>query len=642
MRIMKITGDWQMGAAGESAGSRSGVTAFWFFVLLFSYPVCSLLWRRTYPFFATEVLTLIAVFLGMSIFLGFLVTRTRPAVDNLLTGFLVLLVFTVQFNLFLEGMIICAVAIALLMLVFKHNFRKYGLTVLAALLLGAFLDSRYVPQIDRPEAVAVQADAKKPLVLHIVLDGFIGPAGLPPYPASDLIREKILSFLLDNNFQLFSHAYSRYASTSDSINAVMNYRHDAQSEANFGGEDHSAYILEENAFFNSLEQLGYRLNVYQTGHLDLCRSNPDSLDQCWQYDHPNINSVLHADKMLFRLHSLLTVLFSQSKVLTEVLTRHKVIPNPLVAVYDPRIFDALKKDISLKKGGNYFFAHALIPHGPYAYQPDCSVSYDNPGWLRTSFIIDEPLNSPIIYEIRNGLYFAQVECALRSVQSLFDEMKKQGLYDRSIIILHGDHGSQIVQHNPMVSSKAVLSPQEYRSIFSALFAVKFPGSEFAVDERALPLPFLFEEFSALLPSLVAADENVAPFNPSTNASPEKTDSYVYLAGTFPLDRVAIDLFKDVVPVQEAARKPLQETGAAAPAVEKAAIDLSLPPEVLSTVNGSENSSPEKGNKLPNLFVIPDKSKQTSYNAELLREEHNPDIVDSIEGMNLTIERKLGD
>jgi len=533
-----------MTEAGVSSENRIGVKAFVFFALLFSYPILSLLWRRDYPFFTSEVSLLFALVVVLSLFFSFLVSRARSTVSYLLTGILVLFVFSIQFDLLLEGMIICIAVTALLMFMFRDKFRVYGITIIAALVVGAWLDSQSEHAASEPRTRLASRDSSLPPVVHIVLDGFIGIAGLPPYPASEIIRDKILAFMEANHFHLFSHAYSRYAVTSESLDATLNYRHDGEGVAAYGGQDFSAYIMKENAVFSAMEALDYRLNVYQTNHLGLCQSNPDKLDRCWQYDHPDILSVRDNPSIMFRAGALLSVLLDQSRVLSKTVYRYGAFPQFMLAVYDPRLFDTLKEDIGKRGNGNYFFAHALIPHGPFAYQPDCSVDYNTPPGLRRAFLESEPPLSPIMYEIRYGLYFGQAECALRTLQSLIDSMKREGLYDRAIIVLHGDHGSRIVSHSPLFRNKALLTADEYRSSFSTLFAVKYPGSDFLVDERPLSISYLTEELFAALPAMVNGGGAPVGFNPSGVGDRSKTDTYVYLTGKFPMERVDIDLFGD--------------------------------------------------------------------------------------------------
>ena len=177
-----------------------------FCFLLLSYPLLSLLWRRSYPILTKEVLCLFTGILFLSVIYSFISARIRQAIFNCLTIVLILLSFMLQFNLLIVGVSVCIVVTALMMAIFKKRFYMNATLILLALLLGAYLDSGYEPMADQSNRNTALANEKLTPVVHIVLDGFIGTAGLPQYPASDLMREEVLAFLSSNNFHLFSHA----------------------------------------------------------------------------------------------------------------------------------------------------------------------------------------------------------------------------------------------------------------------------------------------------------------------------------------------------------------------------------------------------------------------------------------------------
>jgi arylsulfatase A-like enzyme len=176
--------------------------------------------------------------------------------------------------------------------------------------------------------------------------------------------------------------------------------------------------------------------------------------------------------------------------------------------------------------------------------PDCSVSYAMPREYRVASQKNEVELPPIFYEMRNGLYFAQAECALRTLQALFDGLRESGLYDRATIILHGDHGSQITRKFTLHRNAGSYSKEDYRAAYSTLFAVKYPGSKFFIDERVLPLAYLLEAFMAQVPAWSVAADSYPTFNPPGDADPEKVDPYVYFQGTYPLHRVDVNIFED--------------------------------------------------------------------------------------------------
>ncbi|MEH6585539.1 MAG: sulfatase-like hydrolase/transferase [Halioglobus sp.] len=500
---------------------------FLFFLLLFSTPLLSLLWRRNYPIFTEEVLSLFLAIAVLSTLFSLVSFSIRLAVSYLLTAVLILMCFMLQFNLLMEGILVVIVLLTVLMLIFKERFYANGVFILLALLVGAYLDSDHQQHPDRIQENAAKVNRDLSPVVHILLDGFIGIGGLPDIPASSVIRKEILSFFESNDFLIFPNAYSRHAVTGDSLYTALNFRND--SEHSFGLETGAGieHVMKENAVFSTVEALDYRLNIYQTSYIDLCQSNPKNVDRCWQYSQPNVHSVPSSEKTILKIKVLVKTLLNQSKFLWAALPESLRKSLGLFAVHDPRVFKLLSKDTSSRGPGNYFFAHALIPHSPFVYRPDCSVSYDAPIPLTVAFGIGEPVLPDYIYDTRNGLYFGQIECALKSTQLVIDGLKKRGLYDRAIIIIHGDHGSNISQYQPTAENQDVMTGQDYRSAFSTLFAVKYPGSIFSVNARALPLSYLLEEFVTALPSYVQVQKSYPLFEPSINSSADKTDLYVY-------------------------------------------------------------------------------------------------------------------
>jgi hypothetical protein len=69
------------------------------------------------------------------------------------------------------------------------------------------------------------------------------------------------------------------------------------------------------------------------------------------------------------------------------------------------------------------------------------------------------------------------------------------------------------------------------------------------------------------------------------------------------------------------------------------LDLSLPPDVLSGL--SDAPLPDNSARLPDMFQERDKAAgKTSLSGKLLMEKNHPDTLQSINGAELTVERKL--
>jgi len=156
----------------------------------------------------------------------------------------------------------------------------------------------------------------------------------------------------------------------------------------------------------------------------------------------------------------------------------------------------------------------------------------------------EPVRPDEMYEERAMRYFEQTECALVSMRKIFEDMQKAGIFERSIIVVHGDHGSKIGKYSALYRNLNKLTPLEYRAIFSTLFAIKLPGGEFHVDKRVLPLSTLIEEFSKTIQEYSVGNHVIPDFAGVLPDDRDKVDPYVYLTETHPLTRVDIDIFED--------------------------------------------------------------------------------------------------
>lgn len=85
------------------------------------------------------------------------------------------------------------------------------------------------------------------------------------------------------------------------------------------------------------------------------------------------------------------------------------------------------------------------------------------------------------------LYFEQVSCLYAKLDDIFKQMQLANIYDDSIIILHGDHGSRISIRDPLVKHRDVLTQEDITDHFSTLFAVKIPGKPWSNDSSTQPL-----------------------------------------------------------------------------------------------------------------------------------------------------------
>lgn len=72
----------------------------------------------------------------------------------------------------------------------------------------------------------------------------------------------------------------------------------------------------------------------------------------------------------------------------------------------------------------YKFLHLVTPHAPLVSLPDCRFS-----------------GTPL--EDKASAYPDQAYCVMQAVTEFLDELKSRGIYDQSLILIHGDHGGGV-------------------------------------------------------------------------------------------------------------------------------------------------------------------------------------------------------
>jgi phosphoglycerol transferase MdoB-like AlkP superfamily enzyme len=173
------------------------------------------------------------------------------------------------------------------------------------------------------------------------------------------------------------------------------------------------------------------------------------------------------------------------------------------------------------------FAHVLFPHSPFVYLGDCSINYEvDKEWRFAS-----PRNTPESRGKRYILYLEQSRCALSQLTRFFDQLREIGIYDRSIVLVHGDHGSTIFETMPTIQNEEKLIGNDYLDGYSTLFAIKMPHDEFQTHENSVSLSVLIHNFASGI-----TGKNLPEPDP---------DPFVYLPGRDKtLKRKNIDIFSN--------------------------------------------------------------------------------------------------
>ena len=289
----------------------------------------------------------------------------------------------------------------------------------------------------RPPVLAASATRtqNKPDVYYLVLDRYTNQNVLKTQ--FDFDNADFINYLNANGFSVDPNAHSNYPYTAMSIASTLNANYDGDMVKKFAGS--STQILqpyEDSIRYSSVIQkfksLGYtydqlgtwfeasnqapladhnyqpegQLTVLgQTGILNNFSKNKLTQSAYWQFVKYGIS---------FGNHKLI----SYSSISETGATNYKL--------------KQLKSITSQPAGGKLVFAHLLVPHDPYYFNADGSLS-TTPGTDNTG----EPIKNK---------YLGQVQFINSQMKTLVDEIKKNS-NNQAVIIIQADEGPYPSQLN---------------------------------------------------------------------------------------------------------------------------------------------------------------------------------------------------
>jgi hypothetical protein len=515
---------------GRNSDYRFTVVVF----LILIYPLLSMLWHHDYPIFSIEISQLAAIFLLLAGLFSVLMKSVRPLVVNFALVSLLTLSFIIQFNPLFIAIVMIFTGGLIVSLVLGKHFSQALLAVICAMIMGAFIDSRLDKSANLPPGKPATADIARGPLIHILVDGFIGPDGLPRSEESLGLREDMMAFFEEHGFEIHTRAYTHYASTVDSMTRALNFRNDNENIFHRVTTLREPMAVRENTWFRVLEDHGYPIVVYQSESVSYCDAKSEVVARCNVFPIPNLKTV-HSDvsSMGTRLNVLLRTLVRQSNILNDLLL--KVTGQWGVTNYDRRMLEQMSRDL-WQAPGNMYFAHLLLPHQPMVFQPDCSLDYDSDPWQRFAVFDGLVGNSKETQQMRYRRYAANAKCALSELSDLFGSLREMGLYEQATIVVHGDHGGPIFRYAPFTQNANRLSMRDLRETYSTLFAVKRPGGHFSINEQMTSLNVLMMR--------MLSEITGEPAEQLGKDMAKEDEPFIYLSGTTPLTRVAIDFFNE--------------------------------------------------------------------------------------------------
>jgi len=514
--------------------AREFITLTLLLFLILIYPVFSMLWYHQYPAVSIEAAILVILCLSIAALLSLILQFAGASVRNLALVTVLTFAFVVQFNLFFIGIISVLAAGLFLTLIFRDAFRTMLLAVMVCLIAGAWMDHQINPATKIQEAEPSAAQAGQGPVIHLLMDGFTGPDGLPAMNEAQELKQDIISLFRKNGFQIFTRAYTHYSSTMDSMTRAFNFRNDDENiwqRTSLLGEKIS---FPENKWFGMLADSGYNVVVNQTGSADFCSAAISTKMFCNVFSTPNLKTI-HTDvkNPLTRVAVLLRTLIGQSILVSKVRRNYGVFDTWGVSMYDDRILEKLVEDLQ-QQPQNAYFAHVLLPHAPLVLRQDCTLDYESETWHRWPAFEGLVGNNEETRKVRYNKLIEQMRCALTRLDTFFGELRSLGIYDDATIIVHGDHGAGAFNFSPSVQNMDKTNDRDLREMFSILFAVKYPGGGSEVNDEVISLNVLMANTAARVIGSVLVE--------SSNIVQSEDEPFIYFADSYPLKQAFVNIF----------------------------------------------------------------------------------------------------
>lgn len=369
-----------------------------------------------------------------------------------------------------------------------------------------------VPQAD--------PDLSLPPVVHLILDEHVGIEGIPDeIPGGRELRSLLKQMYVDEGFRLYGRAYSMYYDTYNSMANLVNFSANDLDFAYIGDKSRPMRLV-SNAYFRHLADRGYLIRVYQVDYIDYCAGQEDIIEACVTSASTSARAFENLPLNVRSKMLLLWSMFLKKSFVYDTLRKayRRFVYTPAMARgvalppwnwersrVAPLTFIPLLKELArdLRTGarGRVFFAHVLLPHSPYILGRDCRVNPEVDEWIgRDDVSLPWPQkNSPESWRLRYTRYIDQIFCVHRQLFRLLQILRETDSFDDATVIIHGDHGSRIVEFAPVSRNQDRLDHDDFIDGFSTLFAVHAPRLEPGYEITLVPIQQIFPTLWGLPP-----------------------------------------------------------------------------------------------------------------------------------------------
>lgn len=468
---------------------------------------------RGYPIPPLSLLYSAGFCVLLSLLLGAICGRGGDIRQTIVFACLVALFLDIQFDWFSDAIayLVFALMLALFWVLRRHLAMilsaVFAVLLVSTAVLGPTETYREVATTEREAAPG--AGAGPAGIVHLLLDEHAGILGIPEdLPGGEALRQDLRAFFVSNGFRLFGGAVSEYQSSKSSISGMLNFTAGPHPYERYQGK--RPYVLTKNAYFEALSEAGYRIEVHQSTYMDFCREQAELISRCDTYRYDGTDWLKDSALSDFGKLSFLFGMYLQLSDYAESALklyarrgpdlRGLGIDLPPLLEWDDSpsslnamaAFDRMVDQLAAGTAGKLYFAHLLLPHGPYAFDAQCRLRSEFSSWAsnRPPY---RKANSEDERSLRYQLYFDQVRCMQRRLQALFDRLRSAGLYADTTIVIHGDHGARINLVVPRAQNRESLSTQDYLDNFSTLFAAKSPAFQAGYEDELVPASRLLAE-----------------------------------------------------------------------------------------------------------------------------------------------------
>jgi hypothetical protein len=374
---------------------------------------------------------------------------------------------------------------------------------------------------DAPE-LQMQSSRAEGLLVHLMLDEFVGFAGFPAeIPEVRAVQAELSALFAKYGLTSHDYAFSQFTSTRDSLSNALNFSLNGAPNEYYRGKN--PYVLESNAYFENLHRRGYSINVVQSTYMDYCSESLVPIASCYTYRHDSTDWLSDSgfdDNQ--KMSVLIGMYLNHPGAMESFFTVYAWLREKLKGVgvnlpaflqWDGKVtpvatvaaLEQLTSRIGTAERGDAFFAHLLIPHAPYVYSSDCQLRQEPFDWL-SNYPHRLRTNTAEGREMRYQQYFEQVRCTLRKLEPLMTRLKQSPLWEHTKIIIHGDHGSRIALTVPRARNKQRITATDLSDSFNILFAYRVPGRSLSFNSQPQSLVHLLQAVSAQSPENEADGE----------------------------------------------------------------------------------------------------------------------------------------